>query len=150
VLGKSYTTDISLGWSGGGAVTGRVHILLVEDDASVSEMYRVRLEMDGFRVLVAADGRAGLQLIRQLTPELVILDYRLPRLDGAALLRALRDDECTRHQPVVMLSAHDEPRLVDEGRDLGALAWLVKSHTTPGELSAVARRFVNLELGLPG
>jgi DNA-binding response OmpR family regulator len=136
--------------SGGSAVTGKLHVLLVEDDQSVSEMYRVRLEMDGYRVLVAADGVTGLQLIRQLAPQLVLLDYRLPRLDGAAVLRALRADEATRDQPVVMLSAYDEPRLVAEGRDLGALAWLVKSHTTPTELTAVVKRFVNLELGLQG
>jgi DNA-binding response OmpR family regulator len=134
--------------SGGSAVTGRVHVLLVEDDASVAEMYRVRLEMDGYRVLVAADGQVGLRLIRELTPELVLLDYRLPRLDGPAVLRALRADERTAGQAVVVLSAYDEPRLVEEGRSLGALEWLVKTHTTPGELSAVVRRFVSLELGL--
>jgi two-component system phosphate regulon response regulator PhoB len=136
--------------SGGSAVTGKVHVLLVEDDPSVSEMYRVRLEMDGYRVLVASDGETGLRLIREMAPALVLLDYRLPRLDGAAVLRALRADEQTRDQPVVMLSAFDEPRLVREGRSLGALEWLVKSHVTPSELSGVVRRFVTFELDLQG
>ena len=136
--------------SGGSAVTGKVHVLLVEDDPSVSEMYRVRLEMDGFRVLVAAEGETGLRLIQELAPALVLLDYRLPRLDGPGLLRALRADERTRDQAVVVLSAYDEPRLVEESRCLGALGWLVKTQVTPGELSAVVRRFVNQELGLPG
>jgi DNA-binding response OmpR family regulator len=136
--------------SGGSSVTGKVHVLLVEDDPSVSDMYRIRLEMDGFRVLVAADGQTGLELARELEPELVLLDHGLPRLDGPAVLRALREDDATRGQRVVVLSAREEPRLVDEGRELGVLEWLVKSHVTPGDLSAVVRRLVNLELGLPG
>jgi DNA-binding response OmpR family regulator len=136
--------------SGGSAVTGKVHVLLVEDDASVSEMYRVRLEMDGYRVLVAGDGETALRLIREMGPELVLLDYRLPRLDGPSVLRALRADERTRAQAVVVLSAFDEPRLMAEGRGLGALDWLVKTHVTPAELTGVVRRFVSLELDLQG
>lgn len=108
-------------------------------------MYRVRLEMDGYRVLVAPDGVTGLGLVREMAPELVLLDSRLPRLDGAGVLRALRADERTREQAVVMLSAYDEPRLVQEGLGLGALEWLVKSHVTPSELSGVVGRFVTLE-----
>ena len=131
--------------SGGSAVTGKVHVLLVEDDPAVSDMYRVRLEMDGFRVLVAGDGETALRLIREIGPELVLLDYRLPRLDGPAVLRALRADERTRDQAVVVLSAFDEPRMMAEGRRLGALDWLVKTHVTPAELTAVVRRFVSLE-----
>jgi DNA-binding response OmpR family regulator len=136
--------------SGGSAVTGRVQVLLVEDDPSVAEMYRVRLEMDGFRVLVVPDGESALRLVREMAPELVLLDSRLPRLDGAGVLRALRADEATRDQAVVMLSAFDEPRLVQEGLALGVLEWLVKSHVTPSELSAVVGRVVSPELDLRG
>ena len=131
--------------SGGSAVTGRLHVLLVEDDPAVAEMYRARLEMDGFRVVVAPEGETALRLIRETSPDLVLLDYRLPRLDGPGVLRALRADEATREQAVVVLSAYDEPRLVTEGRSLGALDWLVKTHVSPSELTAVVHRFVNLE-----
>ena len=117
---------------------------------SVSDMYRVRLEMDGYRVLTAADGETALRLIREMMPVLVLLDYRLPRLDGPAVLRALRADERTRDQAVVVLSAFDEPRLVAEGRGLGILDWLVKTHITPAELTAVVRRFVSMERDLQG
>src|SRR5262249_20590894 len=109
-------------------------------------MYRVRLEMDGYRVLVAADGETALRLIREMGPELVLLDYRLPRLDGPAVLRALRADEQTSGQAVVGLSASEEPGLIAEGRGLGALDWLVTPHVPPAELTSVVRRFVSLEL----
>jgi two-component system chemotaxis sensor kinase CheA len=149
-LTERWRSQVVVRMSGGSAVTGRVHVLLVEDDPSVAEMYRVRLEMDGYRVLVAADGQTGLRLIRELEPELVLLDSRLPRLDGAGVLRALRADERTSGQAVVMLSAFDEPRLVQEGLALGALRWLVKSHVTPSELSTVVGSFVTHELDLQG
>jgi DNA-binding response OmpR family regulator len=136
--------------SGGSPVTGRVQVVLVEDDPAVSEMYRVRLEMDGFRVLVAADGESGLRLIQELAPELVLLDSRLPRRDGASVLRALRADERTRTQAVIMLSAFDEPGLVEESRTLGALRWLVKSHVTPTELSVLVGRLIGREPDLQG
>jgi two-component system phosphate regulon response regulator PhoB len=136
--------------SGGSALSGKVHVLLVEDDAAVAEMYRARLEMAGYRVLTAGDGETALRLIREIGPDLVLLDYRLPRLDGPAVLKALRDDERTRGQAVVVLSAFDEPRLVAEGRGLGVLDWLVKTHVTPAELTGVVRRFVSLERDLQG
>jgi DNA-binding response OmpR family regulator len=133
--------------SAGSARSGKVHVLLVEDDETVSTMYRLRLEMDGFRVVVASDGEAGLRLARELRPDLLVLDYGLPRLGGAALLRALRADEQTRDQPVIVLSAYDDARRVAEGSELGVLHWLVKSRITPGELSAVVGSLVELELG---
>lgn len=116
----------------------------------MSDMYRVRLELDGYRVLVAGDGETALRLVQELSPELVLLDYRLPRMDGPAVLRALRADERTRSQAVVVLSAFDEPRLVNEGRGLGALDWLVKTHITPSELTSVVRRLVSRELDPQG
>jgi DNA-binding response OmpR family regulator len=127
----------------------RVNVLLVEDDDTLATMQRVRLEMDGYRVAVAEDGEAGLRLALELLPDLVILDYRLPRLDGAGVLRALRADERTRDIPVIVLSAFDDPRLVAEGRSLGAAQWLVKSHVTPAQLAAVVHRLLRQELGIP-
>jgi two-component system phosphate regulon response regulator PhoB len=127
----------------------RVLVLLVEDDATLATMHRVRLEMDGHRVVVAKDGEAGLRLARELLPDLVILDYRLPRLDGAGVLRALRAGERTRDLVVVVLSAFDDPRLMAEGRALGAAEWLVKGRVSPAQLAAVVRRLSRLELDLP-
>jgi DNA-binding response OmpR family regulator len=126
-----------------------VQVLLVEDDATLATMHRVRLEMDGYGVVVATDGEAGLRLAGELLPDLVILDYRLPRLDGAGVLRALRADERTRDLVVVVLSAFDDPRLMAEGLSLGAADWLVKSRVTPAQLAAVVRRLLRLELDRP-
>lgn len=127
---------------------GRVTVLLVEDDPAVAEMYRLRLETDGCAVTVAVTGEMGLQAAGERPPHVVVLDYRLPGLNGADVLRALRAEERTRQVPVLMLSAYDEPALMEQGLALGAAAWLVKSRVTPRELAHHVQRWASLELQL--
>ena len=110
-------------------------VVLVEDDADFAEVYRLRLEQDGYQVTVAWDGNDGLELIRRTVPDLVYLDLRMPNLDGISLLRALRNDPATRGIAVVVLSNYDEPELRRQGLELGALDWLVKANVTPAELA---------------
>src|SRR5438093_12864863 len=67
-----------------------VRILFVEDDASVAQMYRLKLELDGYAVDVAGDGITALEKARTLRPDIVFLDLRLPKLDGLAVLEGTR------------------------------------------------------------
>jgi CheY-like chemotaxis protein len=69
-------------------------------------------------------------------PDLVFLDIRLPGMGGFELLELLRATEATRSLPVVVLSAYDEPELRKLGIELGALDYLIKSQTTPGDVSS--------------
>ncbi|HEY1419971.1 MAG TPA: response regulator [Candidatus Dormibacteraeota bacterium] len=116
------------------AVPDEVRVLLVEDDPSVAQMYKLKLELDGYRVDVAADGVVALEIARNTVPDIVFLDIRLPRLDGLAVLRALRSDPATEPLPVVILSNFSERELVERGAALGALDHLIKSQTTPSRL----------------
>ncbi len=117
------------------ADTDEVRVLLVEDDAALAQMYRVKLERDGYTVQVAGDGEEALtRLVNQL-PDLIFLDVRLPRMDGLTFLERLRADPRTKNVPVVIVSNYSEEELVSRGLQLGALEYLVKSQTTPGQLS---------------
>lgn len=109
-------------------------VLLVEDDDSVAQMYRLKLELDGYTVDIAADGLAALEKARTL-PDIIFLDIRLPKLDGIGVLEKLRADPLTARIPVVILSNWNEKELVERGLQLGALDHLVKSQTTPTKLS---------------
>lgn len=119
------------------ATTGEdeVRVLFVEDDPSVAQMYKLKLELDGYQVGVAPDGEAALTMARGEPPDLIFLDIRLPKLDGLAVLEALRSDDRTRHVPVVILSNYSERELVERGLKLGALEYLIKSQTTPAKLA---------------
>jgi CheY-like chemotaxis protein len=112
-----------------------VRVLFVEDDASVAQMYRLKLELDGYTVDVAGDGLIALEKARSSAPDIIFLDIRLPRLDGLGVLEALRGDPSTAHIPVVILSNWNERELVDRGISLGALDHLIKSQTTPARLA---------------
>ena len=112
-----------------------VHVLLIEDDRNVLDMYRHRLERDGYTVHVASDGQEGLDSAMRLLPDIIFLDIRLPRLDGFEVLTRLRQEQSTAGIPVVILSNYGERELVERGHKLGALEFLVKAHTSPVELS---------------
>ena len=113
----------------------RVRVLFVEDDPSVAQMYKLKLELDGYDVEVASDGEKALEAARTNPPDIVFLDIRLPKLDGFGVLEALRKDPRTERLPVVILSNHSEKQLVDRGLLLGARDYLIKTETTPARLS---------------
>jgi DNA-binding response OmpR family regulator len=120
---------------------GALHILLVEDDPAVAGMYKLKLEMEGYRVTVAGDGEDGLRVAREQKPQLIFLDVRLPKLDGMSVLEAMRGDDRTRHIPVLILSNYGEPPLIERGLRLGAREYLLKSETTPSGVAARARDY---------
>ncbi len=112
-----------------------VQVLFIEDDPTVAQMYKLKLELDGYTVKMAKDGEEGLQLATELKPDIIFLDIRLPKMDGFAVLEGLRGDEGTKQIPVVILSNYGERELVERGLKLGALEYLIKSQTTPANLS---------------
>ena len=118
-----------------GEGSGEIRVLFVEDDASIAQMYKLKLELDGYRVDVACDGEIALKMARSSLPDLIFLDIRLPKLDGLGVLEALRADPMTRAVPVVILSSHSEKELVERGAKLGVLDHLIKSKTTPAQLA---------------
>lgn len=119
-----------------------VRVLLIEDDRAVSEMYRFKLEQDGYEVTVASDGETGLELARRSPPDLLFLDIRLPNMDGFAVLEALRADPVTEGLPVVILSNFGERELIDRGYKLGILEYLIKSQATPAEVAGGVRSWI--------
>jgi CheY-like chemotaxis protein len=117
-------------------------VLFVEDDAAVAQMYKLKLELDGYRVEVAGDGEIALQMARAALPDLIFLDIRLPKLGGLEVLEALRADPQTSNVPVVILSSHSERELVERGARLGVLDHLIKSKVTPAQLADGVERWL--------
>ena len=80
-------------------------VLLIDDDRDIVHATSLRLRALGFRTDMAHDGREGLQKARTLLPQAILLDVRMPDLDGLQILDQLQDDPKTRDIPIVMLSA---------------------------------------------
>jgi CheY-like chemotaxis protein len=98
-------------------------VLVVEDDPHIATVLRTYLESDGYRVAIAEDGHAALQLARSLQPFAITLDISLPKLDGWSVLNALKHEPETCDIPVVIVSIVDNR---DFGLVLGARDYLVK------------------------
>jgi two-component system alkaline phosphatase synthesis response regulator PhoP len=99
-------------------------VLVVEDDESISMGLEMNLSAEGYRVLVAADGEAGLALARGTDIDLLILDVMLPKLNGFELLRVLRSEH--NRVPIVMLSARGAEMDKVMGLELGAEDYITK------------------------
>ncbi|MDQ6691243.1 MAG: response regulator [Candidatus Dormibacteraeota bacterium] len=124
----------------------RPTLVMIEDDLAIAQMYRMQLVMDGYQVLLATDGAAGLKLIDESRPDLVLLDIRLPRMQGLDVLRSVQASDETATIPVLILSNYGEPGMVHEGLRLGARDYLIKSQTTPVQLSMRVRELVPPQL----
>jgi two-component system, OmpR family, alkaline phosphatase synthesis response regulator PhoP len=115
-------------------------ILLIEDDRAIARMYQLSLRDHGYQVRVARDGEAGLAAIRSIRPDLVLLDVRLPKLDGIQVLERLQGDRDLRHTKVVMLSNQGMDETVKTSLRLGALDYVTKATVTPRELAQLIAR----------
>jgi CheY-like chemotaxis protein len=110
-------------------------VLMVEDHPDIAELYQLKLQLDGYRVALASNGVTGLELARSLKPDVLLLDLHVPQLDGLEVLAALREDETTRDQLVVVFTEDDNPKLIQEARRLEAAAYLLKARLLPRVLS---------------
>ena len=98
-------------------------IVVVEDDINIAELLRLYLEKDGFEVLIAHDGGAGLHLAETENPDLVMLDIMLPVMDGWQVCKAIRKNSKT---PIIMLTAKGETEDKVTGLEMGADDYIVK------------------------
>ena len=101
-------------------------ILLIEDDAELVHAIQLRLEANHYAVLSAADGNEGLQKVHQERPDLIILDIRLPKMDGFKLCRMIKYDEEYKGIPVIILTARVQPADIEMGKEVGADVYMTK------------------------
>jgi CheY-like chemotaxis protein len=111
-----------------------LHVLMIEDDPSIADMYKLQLEHDGYRVTVVGTGEVAFAVLAGGAPDVVLLDLLLPDRSGFEVLAAL-NERLPNHPPVVILSNYGEPSMIDRGRSLGAVEYLVKSRVTPADIS---------------
>jgi len=102
-------------------------ILVAEDDRFLRKAAEVTLRRHGFTVLTASDGEAALQIARAETPDLVLLDLIMPRLQGFEVLRTLKQDPATEAIPVIVLSSLSQASDVRQAMEEGAAAYFVKA-----------------------
>lgn len=108
------------------------HILLVEDEPDVALVTKTRLELAGFRVSLANDGVEALDMVDTFRPNLVLLDLKLPRLDGFQVCKRLKNYEATKNIPVILFSGSSSYMIILEKKSLevGADDFIRKPYET--------------------
>lgn len=122
-------------------------VLVVEDSPIQAIALAQFLSKQGLRVLKAPNGRVGVEMARQQTPDAIVLDIEMPEMDGFEACRHLKADPETAGTPVVMLTAHDQPASVLRGMDLGAVDFIPKDAFSELVLLETLRQLHILEEG---
>lgn len=117
----------------------QISVLVVEDEEHIRTVLEYNLKLDGFEVHLAADGFSGLEVAREIRPDLVLLDWMLPDMDGLKVLSELKNDETTSHIPIFMLTA--KGMMSDVGKALyeGADDYITKPFD-PMELGEIIKK----------
>jgi DNA-binding response OmpR family regulator len=116
-------------------------VLVIDDEAPIRLLCRVKLEAEGVDVVEAADGERGLEVARAEEPDAILLDVMLPGLHGWAVAERLLEDETTRNIPIIFLTARADLRDRARGMDLGGVDYVTKPFN-PVELAPLVRDVV--------
>lgn len=115
-------------------------VLIVEDQIEFLAIYKLYLERNGYRVLVAEDGESAVRTAREHHPELILMDFSVPGLDGIGATEILKGDPATSDIPVLLLTAHTYGSVGRRAREAGCDGFISKPCEPRRILSEVAQR----------
>lgn len=119
-------------------------IAIIEDDPTISQMYRMKFEADGFDVRMAGNGKIGVDLVKSFKPDIILLDIQMPEMDGAAALKLIREHKDSKDTPVIILTNLGEEEAPSEMRSLGISSYIVKANNTPRQVVAHVKNTIGL------
>ncbi len=123
-------------------------ILVVDDEQDLLDLIEYNLKKEGFHVLKAEDGMAGIEMAREFSPNLILLDIMMPKMDGLETVEVIRNDEELAPIPVIFLTARGDEKTEVEGLDKGGDDYITKPISTTkliSRIKAVLRRFEETE-----
>ena len=116
----------------------REKILIVDDDLDILDVLKITLEAEGYEVMEGHDGQEALDIIKKTMPDLLIIDFKMPRMNGDEVCRLLKEDILVQHMPIIMLTGKSEIADKVHGINAGADDYMVKPFE-PQELVARAK-----------
>lgn len=123
----------------------QIKILLVEDDSFLLSMYSTKFELENFNVVIAEDGEKGWKLAQKEDPDVILLDIKLPKMDGFEVLKKIKGNKDTSNIPVILLTNLSQKEDRDKGLEMGADDYLVKAHFMPSEVVAKIKKLLQGE-----
>ncbi len=117
-------------------------ILIIEDDHFLSSILKSRLEKDGFTVLQAFDGDEGLEMLKTVRPDVILLDIIMPKVSGFEVLEALSSDPELSRIPIVIASNLGQESDIEKAKTLGARDYYVKVRTSLEDLAKMVKNVI--------
>ena len=111
-------------------------ITIIEDDPTISQMYRMKFEAAGFSVATASDGESGVKMAEKFKPNIILLDLQMPHMNGAEALEIIRKSSWGSKTPVIILTNLGEEEAPKTLRALGIHSYIVKAELTPSQVVA--------------
>jgi len=124
--------------------TTKKKILLVEDDVALSQVYKSRLELEGFETREVNNGEDALSAAVEFRPDLILLDAMMPKISGFDVLDILRNTPDTTNIRVIMLTALSQPKDKERAEALGVDDYLVKSQVVIGDVVERVRHHLGM------
>ncbi|OAI29612.1 Fis family transcriptional regulator [Methylosinus sp. R-45379] len=114
-------------------------ILTVDDSRTMREMLMLALSDAGFSVVQAEDGVHGLEVLEKATPDVIVTDINMPRMDGFGFIEGVRRHEKHRGVPILVLTTESDGEKKDRARRAGATGWIVKPFNPVKLVDAIRR-----------
>jgi len=109
-------------------------ILIVEDEEIMVSLLQKKLIKEGYEISVARDGDEGIRAIKEVKPNLILLDIIMPKMGGFEVMEEMNKDKELRKIPVIVISNSGQPVELDRAQKLGAKDWLIKTEFDPQEV----------------
>ncbi len=110
-------------------------VAIIEDEPTISQMYRFKLEKEGFTVEIAENGEDGLKLIENMHPDIILLDIMMPILSGDKVLEKIRATPWGKDVKIIILTNMGEQEIPPLFKELGVSAVIVKADLTPAQVA---------------
>ena len=117
-------------------------ILLIEDEEGITLPLKIKLEKEGFKLIIAGDGEAGLAALRSEKPDLVLLDIILPKMSGFEILEQIKKENGAIKTPIVIISNLARECEIERGLSLGARDFIVKANLSLDNLVEKISKFL--------
>jgi len=118
-------------------------ILLIEDEELIIKLLGKKLAGVGYEVALAMDGLEGIEKMKKIVPDLVLLDIVMPRMGGFEVMAEMKKDSGLAKIPVIIISNSGQPLELEKAKRLGAVDWLVKTEFDPKEVVEKISKYIN-------
>lgn len=119
-------------------------ILIVDDDPFILDMYVIKFKEQGFQIDTATDGKMALEKIKTNSPDILLLDVVMPKMDGFDVIKKIQESKAPRTFKVLFLTNFGQKEDVERGMQMGADGYIIKAHFTPSEVVAKVKELLKI------